>query len=109
MLLLMSDHGTHGIWYATDFEIGAAEHKLPVMYVLAPDWLMREKPHWAEALRVNQKRLVTVREVYESLRELAAWPEAPDGPARPSLFTTLPASRTCADAGVPEQYCACSR
>ena len=28
VLLLLSDHGTHGIWYSNEFELGAAEHKL---------------------------------------------------------------------------------
>ena len=54
VVMLLSDHGTHGIWY-NDYEIGAAEHKLPVLYVLAPDWLMRERPAWQAALRYIAK------------------------------------------------------
>jgi hypothetical protein len=30
VLLLMADHGTHGIWW-TEYEIGAAEHQLPML------------------------------------------------------------------------------
>ena len=60
VLLLLSDHGTHGIWY-NDFELGAAEHKLPLLYVVAPDWLLQRNPRWQEGLAANQQRLVTAR------------------------------------------------
>lgn len=108
VLLLLADHGTHGIWYATDFEIGAAEHKLPFMYVVAPGWLMRERPGWLAALRANQKRLVTAHEVYQAMRTLAAWPDEPEG-RRLSIFDPVPANRSCAEAKVPPEYCACLR
>jgi len=109
VLFLLSDHGTHGIWY-NDYEIGAAEHKLPFFYMVAPDWLLRQRPGWLEALRANQRRLVTVREVYAAMRELAAFPEPESHEAGlRSLFEHLPEHRSCADAGIPEQFCACRR
>ena len=49
VVILLSDHGTHGIWY-NEYELGATEHQLPFLYVLAPDWLLRERPAWAAAL-----------------------------------------------------------
>ena len=70
VVFLLSDHGTHGIWY-TEYEIGATEHQLPFLYVLAPDWLMRERPAWLAALTANQRRLVTVHELYRAMRALA--------------------------------------
>ena len=105
VVLLLSDHGTHGIWY-TDYEIGATEHQLPFLYVLAPDWLLKERPRWHAALAVNQKRLVTVHELYHAMRHLAAFPGDPGGDSK-SLFEEMPEGRSCKDAGVPEVYCAC--
>ena len=108
VVFLLSDHGTHGIWY-TEYEIGKTEHQLPFMYVLAPDWLMQDRPKWLSALTANQRRLVTVHEIYQAMRILAAWPETP--PAEPagalSLFDEMPEGRTCKEAGIPEVYCAC--
>ena len=108
VVLLLSDHGTHGIWY-TEYEIGATEHQLPFLYVLAPDWLMRERPAWLAALTANQRRLVTVHELYRAMRALALYPEAPEREGGPSIFDEMPEGRTCNDAGVPEVYCACRR
>lgn len=110
VVLLLSDHGTHGIWY-TDYEIGQTEHQLPFMYMLAPDWIMQRRPGWLRALTRNQRRLVTVHEIYNAMRVLAAWPDLPSteasGPL--SLFDEIPEGRTCKDAGIPEVYCACRR
>ena len=109
VLFLLSDHGTHGIWY-NDYEIGATEHKLPMLYVVAPDWLMKDRPTWLHALRDNQHRLVTPRDVYTAIMQLAAYPNVYEFEAREhSLFETISAKRTCSDAGIPEQFCACRR
>eukprot|EP00908_Phaeocystis_cordata_P024890 Transcript_7344.p4 GENE.Transcript_7344~~Transcript_7344.p4 ORF type:complete len:153 (-),score=64.53 Transcript_7344:78-536(-) len=107
VLLLLSDHGTHGIWYSNEFELGAAEHKLPLLFVVAPDWLLRRNPRWADALAANQRRLVTVRDIYQTMRTLVAWPDPPPDAAAPSLLEPMPEERTCADAGIPDVYCAC--
>ena len=183
VLLLLSDHGTHGIWY-TEYEIGAtcaplpfesdrlpsrrvalaaseggpvqlgsiyahgevmplqaissdleqsqisratpsvsctptpppppsgSEHQLPFLYMVLPDWLLRARPAWHAALRVNQRRLVTAHELYRAMQQLAAWPESapePSRTARLSVFEELPETRSCQDAGIPEVYCACRR
>ena len=57
VLLLLSDHGTHGIWYSNEFELGAAEHKLPLLFVVAPDWL----PSASIARSLRQQRGVKFR------------------------------------------------
>ena len=102
--------GTHGIWY-TEYEVGATEHMLPFLYVLAPDWLMAQRPQWLAALMANQRRLVTVHELYRAMQRLATYPDTPPASESqpPSLFDEMPAGRTCAEAGVPEVYCACRR
>ena len=107
-MILLADHGTHGIWYSTEFEIGAAEHKLPFLYVAVPDWLVQKRPAWLHALRTNQKRLVTAHELYQAMRQLASWPDEPESRAE-SIFDTLPPNRTCAQARIPREYCACLR
>ena len=123
-----------------DFELGAAEHKLPLLYVVAPDWLLQRNPRWREGLAANQRRLVTARDclhtlhttvhtltspytpshplerphpplqvfdIYRTMRVLLAWPDASPGDATPSLLEPMPEGRTCADADIPDMYCAC--
>lgn len=70
---------------------------------------MAERPAWRAALEANQRRLVTVHELYRAMRLLATWPDAPPPVpgAPPSLFDELPEGRTCKEAGVPDVYCAC--
>ena len=107
VLLLLSDHGTHGIWY-TEYEVGATEHQLPFLYVLAPGWLMQERPDWLTALTLNQHRLVTAHELYLTMQQLAAYPDAVNLQRnRLSLFDQIPGGRTCQEAGVPDGYCSC--
>lgn len=107
VVILLSDHGTHGIWY-NEYEIGALEHALPMLYVLAPDWLMQERPKWLAALRANQKRLVTPNDLYRTLRLLASYPDAPAAADEaPTIFEDIPRERTCQQAGVPGVYCSC--
>ena len=62
-----------------------------------------------QALLKNQQRLVTAREIYHAMRQLALWPAVPEPGGAPSLFDELPVGRSCRDAGVPEEYCACRR
>lgn len=110
VLFLLSDHGTHGIWWSNEFELGSAEHKLPFLFVVAPDWLLRENPDWHAALTRNQRRLATHYNVHQAMRQLVAWPDTPPPPDHPgtlSLLEELPQDRSCDEARIPEQYCAC--
>ena len=118
-------------------EPGAAEHRLPLLYVVAPDWLLQRNPRWHEGLAANQRRLVTarrqrplvtppcmpshtlaphphasplrlqVRDIYRTMRVLLTWPDAPPGATAPSLLEPMPEGPTCADAQIPDAYCAC--
>ena len=46
-------------------------------------------------------------DIYRTMRVLLAWPDASPGDATPSLLEPMPEGRTCADAGIPDTYCAC--
>ena len=110
VLFLLSDHGTHGIWWSNEFELGSAEHKLPFCFVVAPDWLLLENPDWLEALTLNQRRLATHYDVHQAMRQLVTWPDSPPPPFHPgtrSLLEELPLERSCDEARIPEEYCAC--
>ena len=74
-----------------DFELGAAEHKLPLLYVIAPDWLLQRNPRWQEGLAANQQRLVTARDCLPPLHTPLLNTLALCSSARPpSLFSSSP-------------------
>jgi len=90
------------------------------MYV--PTEMLRRHPSFAEALQKNQERLVSFFDLHETLKHLLTFPKystdcygfcpdmnTPGGTVNTSisLFHTVPADRSCADAGIPEEHCAC--
>lgn len=104
-LFLLSDHGTHGIWY-NHFAVGQAEHRTPALYLLLPAGFAKAHPAADAALRRNQRRRVTAYDLHATLRHLAEWPIMPR-PAEEatSLFTDLPDERNCEAARVPAEWC----
>ena len=104
-LLIISDHGTHGVWY-NDFAIGQAEHRQPAFLLSLPERFAAANPAGDGALRRNQARRLTSFDVHATLQHLAAWPTMP----RPSLeatslFVDLSPNRTCEQARVPAKFC----
>ncbi len=104
-MFLLSDHGTHGIWY-NHFAVGQAEHRAPALLLLLPAGFAQAHPAADAALRRNQRRRVTAYDLHATLRHLADWPTMPR-PAEEasSLFTDLPDERTCEAARVPAEWC----
>ena len=104
-LFLMSDHGTHGIWY-NDFAIGQAEHRTPILSLILPPKFVAENPSVDAALRRNQRRRVTAYDLHATLLHVARWPAMPTPAVEAtSLFVDLPDARSCEAAKVPAEYC----
>ena len=104
-LFLLSDHGTHGIWY-NHFAVGQAEHRSPALLLLLPAGFAQAHPAADAALRRNQRRRVTAYDLHATLRHLADWPTMPrPSEEATSLFTDLPDERTCETARVPAEWC----
>jgi len=104
-LFLLSDHGTHGIWY-NHFAVGQAEHRSPALQLVLPAGFAKAHPEADAALRRNERRRVTAFDLHATLRHLANWPTMPR-PAEEatSLFTDLPDERSCEAAKVPVEWC----
>lgn len=104
-LFLLSDHGTHGIWY-NQFAVGQAEHRTPVLTLVLPAWWVRAHPTVDAALRRNTRRRVTAYDIHATLQHLADWPAMPPPTLQAtSLFVDLPDGRRCASARVPAEFC----
>ena len=104
-LFLLTDHGTHGIWY-NDFGVGMAEHRAPMLTLLLPSRFVDAHPGVDAALRRNTRRRVTAYDLHATLRHLAAWPAMPPPSAEAtSLFVDLEDGRSCEAARVPAKWC----
>ena len=97
---LLAGVGTHGA--------------LPLFYALMPRHVLAAQPAMEQALCINRRRLVSPFDVHATLRALLSFPERPKLPdwsgvsaqVRPrSLLEEVPSSRSCPDAGIPQDSC----
>eukprot|EP01127_Copromyxa_protea_P018988 TRINITY_DN6082_c0_g1_i1.p1 TRINITY_DN6082_c0_g1~~TRINITY_DN6082_c0_g1_i1.p1 ORF type:complete len:616 (+),score=98.22 TRINITY_DN6082_c0_g1_i1:78-1925(+) len=112
VVVLVSDHGSKvGQYFTTPS--GIKENMLPLLNIIAPNWLVDDHPDLFELLAENQKKLITHFDLYYTLRQLADFPNL----SRPkelseinyaySLFDSIPDTRDCDEAGIPRIYCIC--
>ncbi|XP_075543716.1 uncharacterized protein LOC142578199 [Dermacentor variabilis] len=107
-LLFMSDHGLRmGDFRGT--EIGRYEGKNPFCFLALPNRFLADNPVPAAQLEVNQRRLITNYDLHATLIALSKLPELGTNSTEKglSLFGPIPPERTCADAYIPRQFCAC--
>lgn len=112
MIIFLSDHGMRYGDIRNTF-IGWYEERLPFIYIWLPEWFREEDPEAYQALTVNQNRLTSPYDLYETLRDILirAGGEAISSSGCPkcgSLFKTVPMERGCEDAGVASHWCVCT-
>lgn len=107
VLAFMSDHGLRFGGLRQTY-IGRFEDSLPYAFLVFPPWFLRQHPDFAASLEVNQRRLSTHFDMHATLLQLldSGLPKTVTKHGQ-SLFYELPETRTCADASVPTQFCAC--
>ena len=113
ILIILSDHGFR-IGGASLTHIGRAENNKPWLMVHVPKHLLTAKIH--QTLVQNTKRLVSHFDTYQTILDIIN--QAPFQNTKPAvpvrnkvtrrnLFTEIPSTRTCVDAGIEEKYCTC--
>ncbi len=75
LVFLMADHGGHMGPYSVGSKAGNLENQLPLFTVLAPEAWLRMRPALAQAMAVNQFRLLSSYDVYDSWKSLLSLPE----------------------------------
>lgn len=121
-LFFMSDHGHRFDWFRQTL-IGRIEDKMPLVLLKIPDQFKTKYPGIAANFMANTQRLVSPFDTHETIkdvlqgnfrsREEAAKQPGPSSEMRTntlkaySFFSRVPKRRTCAQAGIPEEYCAC--
>ncbi|KAJ1893535.1 hypothetical protein LPJ66_005697 [Kickxella alabastrina] len=107
-LFLVSDHGLHmGLNFAF-LNSGQIEHKNPFFSMVLPHWLRAQVDEQGNGgLPLNEQRLTTPMETHFALKTLANWPAYDGADFARSLFTAVPAGRTCEQAGIGANFCMC--
>ncbi|XP_058789511.1 uncharacterized protein LOC131663242 isoform X2 [Phymastichus coffea] len=111
MVVVLSDHGMR-YGDIRDTFVGWYEERLPFFYIWLPEWFRRRNPDAYAALLVNQDRLTSPYDVYETLRDVLqrAGGQAPISTGCPlcsSLFKPTSMERGCRDAGISPHWCTC--
>lgn len=109
VLVVMSDHG-HRFSSIRSTQQGKQEERLPFLALALPPSFAETFPSAADNVRMNIHRLTTPFDVYPTMQDVLHFPGARLGQVTSrgiSLFSQVPAARTCADAYVEPHWCAC--
>ncbi|KAL1436949.1 hypothetical protein MTO96_048970 [Rhipicephalus appendiculatus] len=108
-VLFLSDHGNRIGPYRMS-EIGRHEDKTPFCFLILPKHFLRRYPEAVVQLEVNQRRLVTPYDLHATLLSLLKLPAFDPRPTNKgmNLFGAVPPERTCADAFIAPEFCACT-
>lgn len=122
IVFILADHGPrYGDWKKT-LE-GAEEHKLPVLFMIAPTELLLKIPFSFDTLEHNTQRLVTKFDIHLTLKHIAYLPyymnftkesyeniEWNDGVenAHSLMIEKIPDGKTCEYAKIRSLWCPCN-
>uniref|UniRef100_A0A7E4V535 Sulfatase domain-containing protein n=1 Tax=Panagrellus redivivus TaxID=6233 RepID=A0A7E4V535_PANRE len=108
IVVVFSDHGNR-YDRIRETVVGRLESRLPLLAIRVPDWVKKTKPAYWEALKGNSKVLTSHFDLHATfvhlLKGLSTPP--PNLLRGKSLFTPLPANRTCFNAEIPSNFCPC--
>lgn len=114
VLIIMGDHG-HRMDSITQTHIGSLESRLPFAAVHLPDTFIQQFPEAVANLRINGGRLTSMLDFHHTLLDLLQLAQGSiqdvgvnvQSQGGTSLFGPIPLTRTCIQAGIPNQFCAC--
>lgn len=109
-LILMGDHGLrYGPFRMT--EQGKLEERMPYFGLFVPTQFREKFPSKYRNFVANTGRLVVPSDIHETfldiINEKSDYKKAGINRSIYSLFTPIPETRTCSDAGVEPHWCAC--
>ncbi|XP_050415129.2 uncharacterized protein LOC126829360 [Patella vulgata] len=111
VLIFFSDHGIR-FGKIRQTYIGKLEERLPVMFFVFPKWFYKKYPQITQNLKINQNRLTTPFDIYETLKDILHFTGSVKGDVDVkqrgiSLFEEIPVSRSCDHAGILPHWCVC--
>ncbi len=83
---------------------------LPLLITVFPQVLLQKEKSLAKYLHKNQNKLITVWDLYHTLKHIPVYPNSPTITASfsNSLFNEILYNRTCEQAGIASTYCLCT-
>ena len=112
LIVFFSDHGTRISSYVYT-DVGFYEARLPFMYVVVPPWFQNKRKTLYLNLKRNSRKLTSNFDIFKTLIHVvqnkfqSEEPSDKSATIGQSLFQNVLSNRTCQDAGIPEQWCAC--
>ena len=117
MVMILADHGPSEDLHPYHQTIGGAvDHHSPTFTLLAPQWMVEEYPAQFANMRDNQQRLISAYNVHSTMRQFISFPHRPPrmhpnsslySSRELSLWDPIRMNVTCAEAGIPREYCHC--
>jgi len=121
IVFVLGDHGLRYGSFVWGTLMGQMESRLPLMSIYLPPKYRYDS--WVRNLKTNQNRLTSNFDIHATLMHLSGANRKSSGKANSksekglkedkketkgiSLFEEIPVTRTCEDAGIPEEYCCC--
>ena len=112
-LIFFSDHGSRIDDIRNTF-IGRIEERMPLLAIVPPKSFNANFPDASKNFQENTEKLTSNFDLHETLNDilLANFDSTVETFRRKeqrgtSLFKHIPSSRSCADASIPEHFCAC--
>lgn len=107
LLIFMGDHGIRYGSVRQQVQ-GKLEERLPLYSMAVPSWFPSRYPDVYRIMKTNTARLTSWFDVHATFRHILNFPTPPANMSRGiSLFTEVPATRTCKDAGIANHWCPC--
>ncbi|XP_076316111.1 uncharacterized protein LOC143228710 [Tachypleus tridentatus] len=111
MLIFFSDHGIR-FGNIRKTYIGKFEERMPFLFIVLPAWFHAKYPDISRNLHTNQRRLTTPFDIHATLVHLLSLTKDKETFSTSrgiSLFTEIPANRTCEDASILPHWCTCNK
>jgi len=111
MIMFLSDHAIRGhrkIAHTTGFQY---EQRLPLFYLYIPDSLTLHGLNSSQLRAIvhqNQHRLTSHLDLHATMMHVLTGKVPNEERYGKSLLTNIPTNRTCAQAGIPPQFCLCN-
>ncbi|KAH8255824.1 hypothetical protein KR038_011297, partial [Drosophila bunnanda] len=113
IMIFFSDHGAR-FGPLMQMQEAFLEERLPMMFIYLPPWFRQKYRTYVRALELNQHRLSSNFDVYNTLKHILDIGGVAKGwshncPQCQSLLLPLPENRSCSEAAIIEPYCTCHK
>ncbi|KAH8304874.1 hypothetical protein KR018_001751 [Drosophila ironensis] len=113
IIIFLSDHGSR-FGPLRRLDSGFMEERLPFLFIRLPRWIREKYPQFVRSLQANRNRLTSPYDIHATLRHILELdtpseelPRPLDCPGCRSVLEEVPQSRSCAQAGIDDNWCGC--